>query len=357
MIEISSNVVFVKGAKNGAIYNLNSGNVFSINSHSCNVIEKYINREILYEDEQKYIDLLVTKKLIDLNFQPTEYIVKILPQQLEMCWLEITQNCNCRCIHCYEGAVHKSTPSSLNVSDWKKVIDQIAEIGVKHVVVIGGEPCLYKGIEEIMDYLHSYKIDTTIFTNGTCISESLYKTIVKNKIRFKCSLYGHTAEIHDSITKNCGSFEKLLKAINRLKKSGIDVAVSIIIMKENEKYYKKIQEFVTSLGVHYKFDVIREVFGGNQSTHLPSELEIIHSVMRTSPKFPKILKNRFDSAIIHNTCWYGKIAICENGDVIPCVFERKITYGNIRKNKISDILQSKELNKCWNYTFEYETSI
>jgi hypothetical protein len=42
MIEISKNVVFVRGAKKGAIYNFNDQNLYWINSESCDLIEKLV---------------------------------------------------------------------------------------------------------------------------------------------------------------------------------------------------------------------------------------------------------------------------------------------------------------------------
>lgn len=64
MYEINSNVVYVKGYKNGAIYNLNDGNVYSINAESCGVLEKAINSINFSEQEKEYINLLqnITRK-------------------------------------------------------------------------------------------------------------------------------------------------------------------------------------------------------------------------------------------------------------------------------------------------------
>ena len=58
MWELKENIVFVKGIKNAAIYNLETGEVYSINAVAKKILEKYIKKELLEENEQKYIDLL-----------------------------------------------------------------------------------------------------------------------------------------------------------------------------------------------------------------------------------------------------------------------------------------------------------
>ena len=59
MIEINKNIVFVQGSHAGAIYNLNSGDVFSINNSSCDAIHKYIEGAEFNNGEKEYIDLVI----------------------------------------------------------------------------------------------------------------------------------------------------------------------------------------------------------------------------------------------------------------------------------------------------------
>lgn len=350
-ILINYDIVYVKGAINGAIYNLRLGDVFSINSDSCNVIDKFLKKEELNDLEQEYISLLIEKNLLNPIFKFREY-VPLREKKLKMCWLEITQQCNCRCIHCYEGENHFKTDNPLSLNEWLNIIDQISDLGVKNVVVIGGEPCVHQDICEIIEKLAKKKINTTLFSNGTCISSKLKDIMIKNNIHFKCSVYGHNSKIHDTITNHKGSFEKLMNNINFFKDNGVDVTVAVVIMKENENYYSEISEFVNSLGVKFRFDVIREVFNGNQSEHVPSNDTVINSAMKLSPKFAKIYNKQFDMAMTHNTCWYGKLAICEDGNVLPCVFERNISYGNVRVNTIENILDFSVLDDCWDLTID-----
>ena len=146
MYQINNGVIYVKGAKRGAIYNLNNGDVFSINEDACKIINKYIDKVDLIDSEKEYLNLLESNKLINKSFSSSKYIPKKKRDKLKLVWLEITQACNMKCLHCYEGENHISDKNnSLSIDEWKKVIDDIANLSVDRVVIIGGEPCIHKG--------------------------------------------------------------------------------------------------------------------------------------------------------------------------------------------------------------------
>lgn len=349
MIEINNNVVYVKGAKNGAIYDFNTNKVFSINPEACHIISKIVNNEKEYLDiEKQYIELLKENKLISQSFDIKEYIPS--PQnntQLSLAWLEITQACNLRCLHCYEGNVHRQSENVLSLNKWKSIIDELNELQVKRVVIIGGEPCAYKNIKELLLYAAKYNFHTTLFTNATLMDNELMRIIIENDIKVKVSLYGHNAEIHDGITTKTGSFDKLVENIKYLTSNNVTVNIAVVAMKENQDYMNEIKDFIKSLGISYKgYDVIRNVFGGTQNEHTPNKGEIIKKAKYSRPSF-SITKSKFDTSYSQNTCWHGKIAITETGQVIPCVFERSLFYGNVRNKSVKEIIDSDILKDNW----------
>lgn len=358
MIEINKNIIYVRGATKGAIYNFNDKKLYWISKESCDLIEK-LAKENGYSttpEEAEYVAKLKKMNLYDNTYDINEIHFKTCSDmKLELAWLEITQACNCRCLHCYQGEKHITTPNSLQVSDWISIISQLKLLDVSRVVVIGGEPCIHKDISVILKELAGKKIMTTLFTNATLIDDELFKVVIENRdyIKLKVSLYGKTAEIHDKITQVKGSFDILVSNIKKLTSNGVRVDIAVVVMRENQNDIEKIDKFIESLGAFYsKFDVIRNVFGGTQDQHTPTNKELINSSKFRYPKF-KADKKRFLDNISRNSCWYGKIAITDNGDVLPCVFERDIIYGNAKQQTIGDIIQSGTTRKFWNVSFKY----
>ena len=269
-----------------------------------------------------------------------------------MAWIEVTQKCNLKCVHCYEGNEHKMLEKKLTLNEWKHVIDQLAFEGIERLIIIGGEPCCNKNLNEILLYASQYPFDVTLFTNATMIDEALLKTITTQKIRVKISVYGHNSEVHDAITTIKGSFDRLVGNVKRLIENNIDVTASIVAMKENELFIDDTIQFVKSIGMNFKkYDVIRSVYGGTQDLHRPVTEKILDYAYFKKPNFwtseAQFAKNAF-----LNTCWYGKIAIKENGDVIPCEFERNYKYGNVRESSINEILKKKDTISKWYLNFD-----
>src|SRR5574344_1074185 len=110
LYEINTDIIYVKGAKRGAIYNFKTGKVYSINDIACKQIEEYINKGIRFN----FLDNLYEIRLLSKEFTPKIYNLKRPEKKLNFVWLEITSKCNLRCIHCYQGETHQEIKNSLS---------------------------------------------------------------------------------------------------------------------------------------------------------------------------------------------------------------------------------------------------
>lgn len=350
MYVINKNIILVEGAKNAAIYNLNDGNVYSINSVAFNLIKNYIEKKPITDDtHQDYLEKLRKHGLISNCFEPQLYSSDIKKEiVLNHAWLELTGECNYHCLHCYEGNTHKKSSHALSENDWIRILKELKQANCQSIQFTGGEPCLNNSFPRILKYasLLGFK-KITVFTNTSLLSEELINLFAGLNITVRFSIYGHTASVHDNITQLKGSFEKTVENVKKMLQHGIAISAAITLMKENECYLKNIEYFVSTLGIkHYNIDVIREVYNGTQSMHLPAIPEIKFLRTITKPNF-SITEERFKLALSTNTCWYGKFAISPEGLVFPCIFERNIILGNLSNQSVNDILESKELKKCW----------
>ena len=351
MYQINDSCVYVKGAKNGAIYDFRSGKVYSINHLACDILDRYISDEKDPCDE-KYLSKLHQNNLISENYKPIVFISEpVKDTGLEVAWIEITHICNLRCVHCYEGEYHSSTGSTLTLKEWKGIIDQLEQLRTNRLIIIGGEPCCSPYVSEIISYSSNKSMDITLFTNGTLMNNELINTIIRSKIRVKLSVYGPTPYVHDSVTRISGSYDKMVSTVKKLVNAGVKVSAAVIVMKENENFADETVKFCNSIGMRCsRYDVIREVFGGSQSDHLPLNNEILRKVYFTKPNFIAD-KIQFMKNIDRNSCWYGKIAIKENGDVIPCEFERDFIYGNAKDESLFNIINNDRVKSMWLWDF------
>ena len=88
--------------------------------------------------------------------------------------IELTYECSAKCIHCYNpGASRNSKEQNarhitgeLDLSDYKRIIDEFYEMGLVRVCLSGGDPFSKPIVWELMEYLYSKDIPFDIYTNG-----------------------------------------------------------------------------------------------------------------------------------------------------------------------------------------------
>lgn len=145
--------------------------------------------------------------------------------------IELTTKCNNNCIHCIR---EKDIEGELTTSKIKELISQLKEAGCMQLTFTGGEPLLRKDFFEICDFAKSEGFVLRLFSNATLVNRSVAKKLKKLKFKeVRITLFSIKKEVHDSITQNPGSLQKVLKAIGLLKKNNIPFRISAVVMKRN----------------------------------------------------------------------------------------------------------------------------
>ncbi|MBD3282609.1 MAG: radical SAM protein [Candidatus Portnoybacteria bacterium] len=155
--------------------------------------------------------------------------------------IELTGKCNLNCIHCYAKGERKN--KDISFRELKKIFDQIIKEGCLFLQLTGGECLLRKDFDLIYSYIRKKGLIPTIMTNATLINDKLIQTLKKYPpYHIMISLYGSNSLYHDKITKTNGSFNKTLQNIFKLKKAGIKIWITSVIMKENFSNFSSIKK-------------------------------------------------------------------------------------------------------------------
>lgn len=334
--QMGNHIRIVFGKSGYALYDFNQKAVYHLNREAYNVIQRYLSGEDFFDkDEKEIINQLDSIKFTE-NLMEDD-LIDISPK-LTYAWLEITEVCNLNCIHCYGEWGHPVIQDKkyLNCDEWKKIIDAIYDLGCRKLQFIGGEPLACPDLQELISYAHQKGMEQVdVFTNGTLINNDLLELFKQSKVNVRVSLYGHNAELHDSITQRAGSFDKSVANINKMLNIGIPVKVAVILMRENEKFSSEIEEFISSFGSH-GYDTIRQTTSGKQFNHAINNPDILSKRYQCYPDFSASRKT-FELNSKWNSCWFGKVAFTSKGDIIPCIFARECILGNVRTDTKENI--------------------
>ena len=96
----------------------------------------------------------------------------------------LTNACNLRCRMCgqwsEEGYVLNRTVDTrtrMKLADWKRLVDEIAYHRIRFILMRGGEPFMYRGIMELLNYVHGKGIALSVDSNGMFTRELLITTV------------------------------------------------------------------------------------------------------------------------------------------------------------------------------------
>lgn len=161
---------------------------------------------------------------------------------------KVTPRCDMECKHCWANlhGEDQSLEKMLNVAK------KLADAGVIHITLTGGEPFMRKDLFQIIKYLKSRRIFIEIFSNGSLINSEKAKKLSSlldlESDTVQISLDGACAETHDMQRKK-GSFERVIKAIKNLKNNGIKVRVNYTATPINTNEIVDSYRLVSNLGI------------------------------------------------------------------------------------------------------------
>ena len=145
-------------------------------------------------------------------------------------WLTVNRVCNFRCKWCYAEGTKYSKEDNMSLELAKKLIDFQAELGVKNVIILGGEPTLWKDLFTVIDLIAQKGMRSTIVTNGLLLSDEKYLEKLKASPvgEINISLKSGNKEQHMELTGS-KRFDGVMKAIRNVTKSGINVGFSVTL--------------------------------------------------------------------------------------------------------------------------------
>lgn len=135
------------------------------------------------------------------------------------------------CKHC-SASYKRALPDELNTKEALELCDEIADIGIRALVLSGGEAILRKDWKLVVDRLISKGLNVGLFTNGWYLNkeEKVDEIINTGVSRFGISIDGMEGT-HDFIRKE-GSFQRIMTALDIIKKKDANVVIATTITKK-----------------------------------------------------------------------------------------------------------------------------
>lgn len=280
---------------------------------------------------------------------------------VEKLFIEITNSCNLNCIHCVElnGKVAKCSCTSIKnkksldssqipLSLWKDVIDDAEILECREIFIMGGEPFIKKReVLEIIKYAFNKIPLIRIKTNLLLLDEEILHSIKKHKVGVETTFFSRKESIYDQITDSKGNLEIWIKNCKKLIENEIDVHIKIELMELNRNYLAESLEYLCGLGIKRNHIATTLIYSFSNNIWSSKHKDILHKNVK---QIKGITKDQYFYNIERNPCWFGKIAIAYNGEVMPCPMARLFKIGDIKKMRLLDIMRRGLQVKYWTLT-------
>lgn len=285
--------------------------------------------------------------------------------QLKCAVWEFTLECNLNCLHC-GSAAGTARPNELDTEECFELCEGLADLGCKEVSLMGGEPFMREDWFSVAQCIKDLGMNLTFVSNGILIPQVIDDLAQLDPKVVGISLDGMKKK-HNYI-RGEGTFQKAVKAINLLRKHGIQTTVITTISKVNFKELLKMKDLLLKKGTNWQIQVATP-FGNFERDHMISKEEYYATALwiakerinRRFEELPIIGAHDFGyySDILPTNEWDGcpagrtSIGITSNGGIVGCLAmgNERFIEGNVREQSVATIWEDPE-GFSYNRNFE-----
>lgn len=284
--------------------------------------------------------------------------------------LNVHSRCNCRCVMC--DIWKRETNDQIRAQDLEHHRSSLESLGVRQVVLTGGEPLLHNDLATLCNFFRDQSINLTLLTTGLLLHKraeevaSLFDDVI-------ISLDG-PQDIHDAIRRVSGAYNLIHRGIAAVRHfcPSLPISCRTTVQKANHRHLCETVDAARALGLDsisfLAADLTSEAFNrplvwpGERQNEIGLNLEetkaleeeierlileyeagINHKyIVESAAKLRKIPR-RFrehlgylsPQAPICNAPWVSAVVEVD-GSVRPCFFHRSI--GNITFSSLEEVI-------------------
>jgi pyrroloquinoline quinone biosynthesis protein E len=272
---------------------------------------------------------------------------------------ELTHRCPLHCVYCSNPQELQTREMELSTSDWSRVFQEAANLGVLQADLTGGEPLARTDILELVRAARAAGLYVNLITSGLPLDEARLDALVAAGLdHFQLSFQGATEEIAEEISGGKTHAQKL-RVLDWLKTRRVAVTLNFVVHRRN------IDQLEKMLGIAESSSATRVEFANvqyygwafaNRAALLPTRQQLDNSLVVLKQAQERSRgKIRVEYVVPDYYAKYPKacvggwgrklVLIAPNGDALPCHAAKVIpglSFENVKNRSLSEIWSSSE---------------
>lgn len=291
--------------------------------------------------------------------------------------LHVHEHCNCRCLMC--DIWKKTDGKQLDLEDFSRHRDSLVRLGVREVVLTGGEALLHRGFEQLCAFLRDCDVMITLLTTGLLL-EKRAGVVAAGVDDVIVSIDGPEA-VHDQVRRVKGAHRLIGRGIEALRrqKPGMPVSARSTMQKANHNVLRLTVAGAKTIGLDsisflatdltsqaFNRDVVWPILRQDEVALSRSEVGALEAEVEAlieenaedfrskyiveSPEKMRRIARRFrehlgdcaPAAPMCNAPWVSSVVEVD-GTVRPCFFHEKI--GNVTGKTLEQVINGEEARR------------
>ena len=159
-------------------------------------------------------------------------LIDVSVAPITLAW-EVTRACPLRCLHCRAQAIPRRDPGELDTDEGKALIDEVAELGTRVLVLTGGDPLARPDLSALIARAaeRGLHVGFSPSVTGRLTTKALRRARDAGVSSVHLSLDGASAATHDTFRGVQGSFDRTLAAMSIVRELGLPLQVGTSVTR------------------------------------------------------------------------------------------------------------------------------
>ncbi|MGW0942536.1 radical SAM protein [Streptomyces sp. NPDC002623] len=164
---------------------------------------------------------------------------------------EINLGCDLDCEMCYLG---EKRFAGLDWEGKRRLLHVMRDVGVIWLQITGGEPLIDPDFPLAYRLAHELGMQVELLSNGSRLRNERILGLLTDcpPCKLSLSVYGASADTYDSVTRRRGAFDRFREGLGKAVVAGLNIDLSLIIVRRNAHEQEAMRAWADRLGVPYR---------------------------------------------------------------------------------------------------------
>ncbi|MBX6320740.1 MAG: pyrroloquinoline quinone biosynthesis protein PqqE [Rhodospirillaceae bacterium] len=273
---------------------------------------------------------------------------------------ELTHRCPLQCPYCSNPLALARASEELATAEWRRVIDEAAELGVLQIHFSGGEPTARRDLPELLAQARAAGLYTNLITSGVLLDAAKLEALVAAGLdHVQLSFQDSEAGNADRIGGFRGGHARKLEVARLVRAAGLPLTLNLVVHRQNLHHLAALIDMAATLDAQ-RIEVAHVQYYGwalkNRAALMPTRAQLEAATATVEAARARLAGRLTIDYVVPDyyarrpkSCMGGWgrrfINVSPSGKVLPCHAAETITglrFDSVRARNLRDIWENSE---------------